>query len=153
MKNIRILMLIMGIAVISACASNEASTDTDKSSAEMTNEQPVAATEDLKAEEPMMQTETPAEEDVEVEIMTEVEVEPAATGNLVSTCNHGDQVRIITVVYDDEATGKACEVKYEKSTGVQTLWSANTDKDYCLDKAVEFVKKQEGWGWDCSELQ
>ena len=143
----------MGLAVISACASNEASKDTDKSSAEMTSEQPAPATEDMKAEEPMMQTEEPAEEDVEVEIMTEVEVEPAGTGNLVSTCNYGDQVRIITVVYDDEATGKACEVKYEKSTGVQTLWSANTDKDYCLDKAIEFVKKQEGWGWDCSELE
>ena len=43
MKNIRILMLIMGVAVISACASNEANMDTGESSAEMTNEQPAVA--------------------------------------------------------------------------------------------------------------
>ncbi len=155
MKNIRNLMLITGFAVISACASNEASMDTDESSAEMTNEQPAAAMEDSKAEEQMMQTETPAEvEEVEeTAVMTEAEVATSGTGNLVSTCNYADQVRIITVVYDNEATGKACEVNYEKSTGVQTLWSANTDTDYCLDKAIEFVKKQEGWGWDCSELE
>jgi len=142
-------MLIMGLAVISACASNEAKMDTDESSAEMTNEQPAAAMEESKAEEQVMQT----EEAVETAAMTEAEVATSGTGNLVSTCNYGDQVRIITVVYDNEATGKACEVNYEKSTGVQTLWSANTDKDYCMDQAVEFVKKQEGWGWVCSELE
>ena len=152
MKNIRILMLIMGLAVISACASNEANMDTDESSAEMTNEQPAVAMEDSKAEEQVMQTEAPVEA-VETAAMTEAEVAASGTGNLVSTCNYGDQVRIITVVYDNEATGKACEVNYEKSTGVQTLWSANTDRDYCMDKAVEFVKKQEGWGWVCSELE
>ena len=149
MKNIRILMLIMGLAVISACASNEANMDTDESSAEMTNEQPAVAMEDSKAEEQVMQT----EEAVETAAMIEAEVAASGTGNLVSTCNYGDQVRIITVVYDNEATGKACEVNYEKSTGVQTLWSANTDKDYCMDQAEEFVKKQEGWGWVCSELE
>jgi len=149
MKNVKILMLIMGLAVISACASNEAKMDTDESSAEMTNEQPAAAMEESKAEEQVMQT----EEAVETAAMTEAEVATSGTGNLVSTCNYGDQVRIITVVYDNEATGKACEVNYEKSTGVQTLWSANTDKDYCMDQAVEFVKKQEGWGWVCSELE
>ena len=142
-------MLIMGLAVISACASNEAKMDTDESSAEMTNEQPAAAMEESKAEEQVMQT----EEAVETAAMTEAEVATSGTGNLVSTCNYADQVRIITVVYDNEATGKACEVNYEKSTGVQTLWSANTDKDYCMDQAVEFVKKQEGWGWVCSELE
>jgi len=139
----------MGLAVISACASNEAKMDTDESSAEMTNEQPAAAMEESKAEEQVMQT----EEAVETAAMTEAEVATSGTGNLVSTCNYADQVRIITVVYDNEATGKACEVNYEKSTGVQTLWSANTDRDYCMDQAVEFVKKQEGWGWVCSELE
>jgi len=117
--------------------------------------------EDAKAEEQMMQTEEAVEaveaeeaaEAVEAAAMIEAEVATSGTGNLVSTCNHDGQVRIITVVYDNEATGKACEVNYEKSTGVQTLWSANTDRDYCMDKAVEFVNKQEGWGWVCSELE
>ena len=155
MKNIRILMLIMGLAVISACASNEANMDTDESSAEMTKEQAAVAMEESKAEEQVMQTEEAVEvvEAVETAATIEAEVAASGTGNLVSTCNYGDQVRIITVVYDNEATGKACEVNYEKSTGVQTLWSANTDRDYCMDKAVEFVNKQEGWGWDCSELE
>jgi len=152
MKNIRFLMLIMGLAVISACGSNEAKMDTDESSAEMTKEQPAVAMEDSKAEEQVMQTEAPVEAE-ETAAMTEAEVATSGTGNLVSTCNYADQVRIITVVYDNEATGKACEVNYEKSTGVQTLWSANTDRDYCMDQAVEFVKKQEGWGWVCSELE
>ena len=117
--------------------------DTDESSAEMTNEQPAVAMEDSKAEEQMMQTEALVEdvEAVETAAMTEAEVATSGTGNLVSTCNYGDQVRTITVVYDNEATGKACEVNYEKSTGVQTLWSANTDTDYCMDKAVEFVQE------------
>jgi len=155
MKNVKILMLIMGLAVISACGSNEAKMDTDESSAEMTKEQPAAAMEDSKAEEEVMQTEEAVEavEAVETAAMIEAEVAASGTGNLVSTCNYADQVRIITVVYDNEATGKACEVNYEKSTGVQTLWSANTDRDYCMDQAVEFVKKQEGWGWVCSELE
>ena len=155
MKNIRFLMLIMGLAVISACGSNEAKMDTDESSAEMTKEQFVAVMEDSKAEEEVMQTEEAVEavEAVETAAMIEAEVAASGTGNLVSTCNYADQVRIITVVYDNEATGKACEVNYEKSTGVQTLWSANTDRDYCMDQAVEFVKKQEGWGWVCSELE
>jgi len=155
MKNIRILMLIMGLAVISACASNEANVDTDESSAEMTKEQAAVAMEESKAEEQVMQTEEAVEvvEAVETAATIEAEVAASGTGNLVSTCNYDGQVRIITVVYDNEATGKACEVNYEKSTGVQTLWSANTDRDYCMDKAVEFVNKQEGWGWDCSELE
>ncbi|MCK5662161.1 MAG: hypothetical protein KAI17_01680, partial [Thiotrichaceae bacterium] len=67
-----------------------------------------------------------------------------------STCTNGDQVRVITVVYDNDATDTVCEVTYEKSTGVQTLWTANSDRDYCAEKAAAFVQKQEGWGWSCS---
>lgn len=158
MKNISILMLITGLAVISACASNEstmdteATMDTDESSAELISEKPVVAMEDPIEEEEVMDTEAPAEV-VETPEMTETENAESDAGNLVSTCTYGDQVRVITVVYDNEATGKACEVNYEKSTGVQTLWSAITDKDYCMDKAMAFVEKQEGWGWVCSKLQ
>ena len=143
----------MGLAVISACASNEANKESDEGNAKMTDEQmqTEAAVEAAEAAEIVEAAE--AVEAVETEAMIEAEVEASESGNLVSTCNYGDQVRIITVVYDNEETGKACEVNYEKSTGVQTLWSANTDKDYCMEKAVEFVKKQEGWGWVCSELE
>ena len=50
MKNIRILMLIMGLAVISACASNEATMDAAESDAEAAKDKPVAAVEELKAD-------------------------------------------------------------------------------------------------------
>ena len=86
-------------------------------------------------------------------MMNESDAEASASGNLVSTCENGEQVRVIRVVYDNPETDTVCEVTYEKSTGVQTLWSANNERDYCLDKAIAFVEKQEGWGWTCSNLQ
>ena len=134
---------------MSACASNEASVDTDDSGAEMANEQPAVTEGVSKAEEQVEQTEAPEE----TAIVTEAEAVTGGSGNLVATCYYEDLVRRITVVYDNEATGKACEVHYEKSTGVQTLWSAINDRDYCMDRAVEFVKKQGGWGWVCSEFE
>jgi hypothetical protein len=82
-----------------------------------------------------------------------VEAAAAASGNLISTCKNGDQVRVIKVIYDNPETGNACEVSYEKSTGVQTLWSAVNERDYCLGKAQAFVEKQRGWGWTCSNLE
>ena len=155
---LRFLMLMLGFAVLSACASNEAKMETDESSAEMVNEEHATPMESSKAEEmeqeqeQVMKTEEPAEA-MDTAAETETEVATDGTGDLVSTCTYDNQVRVISVVYDNEATGKACEVNYEKSTGLETLWSANTDRDYCLDIALAFVQKQEGWGWDCSELK
>ena len=143
--NVKNLILVIGFSIISACASNEASMDVDESNAEVAKDEPVAAMEESKTEEPVMKEEAPAEE--------VTEVTTSDSDNLVSTCTSGGQVRIITVVYDNVDTDTVCEVTYEKSTGVQTLWTANSDRDYCLDKATEFVQKQEGWGWTCSKLK
>ena len=85
--------------------------------------------------------------------MPETSSSASDSGNLVSTCVHDDQTRIISVVYDSTADGNVCEVTYEKSSGVQTLWSAQNERDYCLDKAKAFIEKQEGWGWSCSNLE
>lgn len=162
MKNIRILMMIIGFAAISACASNETmdTAESDaKAKAEMTKEEQSAAVEEEKAEaEIVMEVKADevveqAEEEVEAAAMNESDTAAKASGNLVSTCEHGEQVRVITVVYDNPETDTVCEVTYEKSTGVQTLWSANDDRDYCLDQATAFVEKQEGWGWTCSNLE
>ncbi len=160
MMNIKNLILVMGFSIISACASNEATMDADESNAEMAKAEPTAAMEESKAEEPVMKEEAPVEEvteaaaeATETAATTETEVTTSDSDNLVSTCTNGDQVRIITVVYDNEATDTVCEVTYEKSTGVQTLWTANSDRDYCLDRATEFVQKQEGWGWTCNKLK
>ena len=104
-------------------------------------------------EEVVEVAEAEAEAEAEVAMMNESDAEASASGNLVSTCENGENVRVIRVVYDNPETDTVCEVTYEKSTGVQTLWSANNERDYCLDKATAFVEKQEGWGWTCSNLE
>ena len=156
--SIKYLLLVIGFTIISACASNEANMDADESNATAAEE---AIVEEAIVEEAV--EEAIVEEAVEeaiIEEAVEEAVEEAAeeeatsdSGNLVSTCTNGDHVRIITVVYDNDATDTVCEVTYEKSTGVQTLWTANADRDYCLDQATAFVQKQEGWGWTCSNLE
>ena len=154
----------MGFSIISACASNEANMDIDESHAEAAKDESVAAMEESKADVQKMKEEAPVEEVTEAPAeVTETAAEATETAetavatnhsdNRTSTCENGGQVRIITVVYDNEATDTVCEVNYEKSTGVQTLWTANSDRDYCMDKATAFVQKQEGWGWTCSNLE
>jgi hypothetical protein len=169
MKNVRILMMIMGFAVVSACASND-TTDAAESDAsakaEMMKQEQAAAMEKEKAEaeaqaqadmkakadEAAEQASEQAEEDVDTAAMKASDA-AKSSGDLASTCNNGDQVRVIRVVYDNPNTDYVCEVTYEKSTGVETLWFALNERDYCLDKATAFVEKQEGWGWTCSNLE
>ena len=164
MKNIKTLMMIMGFVAISACSSNEKMDDAEsdaKADTEMMKQEQAAAMNEEKAEaeaeveavaEEVVE-EAEAEAEVETAMMNESDAEASASGNLVSTCENGEHVRGIRVVYDNPETDTVCEVTYEKSTGVQTLWSANNERDYCLDKATAFVEKQEGWGWTCSNLE
>jgi hypothetical protein len=172
MNKISALLLVLGISAISACASNEVADDAATEAgneaameAEAKMEQEKAAAEakvDAEvdaAEEEMAESKADAEEKVE-EVRQEAEEAAASaddasddSGNLVSTCTNGDQTRIISVIYDNDETDAVCEVTYEKSTGVQTLWSANNDRDYCKERAAEFIQKQEGWGWTCSNLE
>jgi len=172
MNKISALLLVLGISAISACASNEVADDAATEAgneaameAEAKMEQEKAAAEakvDAEvdaAEEEMAESKADAEEKVE-EVRQEAEEAAASaddasddSANLVSTCTNGDQTRIISVIYDNDETDAVCEVTYEKSTGVQTLWSANNDRDYCKERAAEFIQKQEGWGWTCSNLE
>ena len=156
--------MIMGFVAISACSSNEKMDDAEsdaKAETEMMKEEQAAAMNEEKAEaeveavaeEVVEVAEAEAEAEVETAMMNESDAEASASGNLVSTCENGEHVRVIRVVYDNPETDTVCEVTYEKSTGVQTLWSANNERDYCLDKAIAFVEKQEGWGWTCSNLE
>jgi hypothetical protein len=142
--NIKYLLLVIGFSITSACASNEPSVDADESTAAVAEE---AIVEEAIVEEAIVEEATETEEIIETEAAT------SGSGNLVSTCTNGDNVRIITVVYDNDATDTVCEVTYEKSTGIQTLWTANNDRDYCMEQATAFVEKQEGWGWTCSNLE
>jgi len=171
MNKISALLLVLGISAISACASNEVADDAaneaaNEATSEATMEAEAKVADEKAAAEAKLDEEVDgaeaemadAEEKVE-EASQETEQAASASdasddsGNLVSTCTNGDQTRIISVIYDSDDNDTVCEVTYEKSTGVQTLWSANNERDYCKERAAEFVQKQEGWGWTCSNLE
>ena len=167
MKVINLFALVLGILVTSAYASNEVKAETEIEAAGMEEDIDAAASEaNAKIDEAEADAEAMAAEEAEAEAKVE-EMETDASeaadeavasaadssGNLVSTCTHGDQQRIITVVYDNDETDTVCEVTYEKDSGVETLWTANFDREYCKERAAEFVAKQEGWGWTCSNLE
>jgi hypothetical protein len=67
-------------------------------------------------------------------------------------CSHGDQQRVIEVVYLSDGP-LPCEVTYDKGMGAEVLWSAQNTEGYCESHAKEFVEKQEGWGWTCTRYQ
>jgi hypothetical protein len=73
-----------------------------------------------------------------------------AVADEIYTCTQGDQERIITIVYQDQAAKVPCEVQYQKNGVTETLWNAQNEVGYCESKAQEFVEKQSGWGWDCA---
>jgi hypothetical protein len=157
MNKITTAMLIAGIVALSACADDAVKADpaSEEMAATQSAEETAAATSEPEASSSEESAAEAVEEIVEEEIVEEevlAESMDTDTGNLVSTCTNGDAERIISVIYDNEETGTVCEVTYEKASGVQTLWSANNERDYCLDKARAFVEKQRGWGWTCSDL-
>ena len=175
MKKLMILMMMAGLVSMSACASNEANMESAENDAEMANENAGAAVDDAQANAEQAEAEASdaaaqaeadaaeakaeAEEaisDAEDSSESTMAVEAAddsagSSADKVFVCKNGDQVRTISLIYNDEGSEKICQVDYEKASGVQTLWTAILEKDYCREKAEEFVQKQEGWGWDCTE--
>ncbi len=71
-----------------------------------------------------------------------------AIENQKTVCSHGNQTRVIEVVYTSE-DNVPCEVRYSKEEGTTTPWSANNLAGFCEEKAAAFVEKQQGWGWSC----
>ncbi len=67
-------------------------------------------------------------------------------------CTYGDMQRRVEIV-TEPGVEVPCSVHYFKDTEApgeqQVLWSAENDGSYCRTKAMEFVAKLEGWGWDC----
>lgn len=175
MKKLMILMMMAGLVSMSAYASNEANMESAENDAEMANEKTEAAVDDAKASaeeaeaeasDAAAQAEADAAEakaeadeamvDAEGSSDSAMAAEAAddsagSSGDKVFVCKNGDQVRTISLIYNDEGSEKICQVDYEKASGVQTLWTAIMDKDYCREKAEEFVQNQEGWGWDCTQ--
>lgn len=180
MKKIMTVLIMMGFVGLTACASNEATMESAENESDSAKDNSAAAMQEAsttadKAEDVISSDTADAQASMSTEaeekagdamasgaaadasagdaMVTEASAADMASNTKVSVCKNAGHVRTITLVYDDEETGKACKVDYEKSSGTQTLWTANTDKDYCLEKAEAFVQKQEGWGWDCTPLQ
>lgn len=73
-----------------------------------------------------------------------------ALANTSYVCTQGGMERKIEVIYPDTGT-VPCEVHYTKHGNTQVLWSAQVEEGYCEAKAIEFVEKLRGWGWECVE--
>ncbi len=71
-----------------------------------------------------------------------------AIENVKTICTHGNQTRVIEVVYKTDDV-VPCEVRYAKEDSSKVLWSANNAENYCEEKAATFVEKQKAWGWSC----
>lgn len=76
----------------------------------------------------------------------------AALANPV-TCEYGDLVRKIEVVFSDPGQAVPCEVIYDKSAegSIASAWQANHEAGYCEARAADLVAKLEGLGWRCTE--
>ncbi len=66
-------------------------------------------------------------------------------------CHMNGEVRTISVNVNP-GPDIACETIYDKGTGTQTLWSAKFDQAFCLNKSLDFVSKQVGWGFHCFDM-
>ena len=68
-------------------------------------------------------------------------------------CQRDDLVRRIEVQFADDADRLPCEVVYwrddEAPDQPQTLWNAEHQVDYCMDKAREMAERLEDEGWAC----
>lgn len=148
MKKIMILMLMMGLVSINACTSYQANVKADDSASEIENDK---AIDDVIAELKRESKKEVKKDKVLIEnkVMSKT---PEGFKNRVSVCKNGKHVRTISVIYKKNVSVTSCDVTYEKVSGVKTLWNAKSDLAYCLKKAKEFVRKQEGWGWSCSDL-
>ena len=173
------ILVLVNFAFLSACASDGSYYDEDSAKAKM-NETTAAASNKadtmmeekkrLAAEEKAAMEAKRAAMEAKQAAMKEKTMQATTTAktmtmnedhmddnsgfnNKVSVCKHGSQVRIISVVYNKSGSSSACEVNYEKDTGIKTLWTAKSDVNYCMERATEFVKRQEGWGWTCSALE
>ena len=69
-------------------------------------------------------------------------------------CTYGEMQRRVEIV-TEPGVEVPCSVHYFKDTEApgeqKVLWSAENDGSYCQSKAMEFVAKLQGWGWDCGQ--
>ena len=146
MKHLFFLLLIIGTAFTTGCATTETSEDSSEAAAAPATEAASESTSTAPAESAAeTSTSAPAES-----TSTAPAASTGGSNDVTYTCTHDGSVRTIRVLYH-EAGSMVCEVTYEKASGTQSLWSAANDDSYCAPKAEAFVAKQEGWGWSCSK--
>ncbi len=69
------------------------------------------------------------------------------------TCHYAELTRNMVIFYPNEPARLPCKVYYTKpdeNVMPRTLWKAENDDSYCERKTVEFIKKLETRGWQCS---
>ena len=155
MKHLLLILLTAGVAMSTACSSNETMSESEDDTGDTIEAAPAATPARTTKSTPPEPVKAVVEEEPDPEAEASDDQETTTTSSsdgssMTYVCTHGDKVRTIRVIYHDEGP-KACEVTYEKSTGTQSLWSAISDEAYCEDRAAEFVTKQEGWGWECTK--
>ncbi len=66
-------------------------------------------------------------------------------------CDNGHIYKAVEIVRAKMNSAAPCQVNYQKSSTAskQTLWSAQSDKNYCKRKAERFIKKLEESGFEC----
>jgi len=155
MKKIMVVMVSMILVMMMACSPNEAMVKHEKKTPAVTPGSTVVAEPEVADINTMAEKSSAADASKEVAVSSEdnqAVIEGGGNKNRISVCKSGNNIRTISVIYKKPGGSTSCEVTYEKVSGVKTLWTARSDLSYCLNKAKEFIRKQEGWGWSCSAL-
>jgi hypothetical protein len=69
------------------------------------------------------------------------------------TCHYAELTRNVVIFYPNEPNRLPCKVYYTKpdeNLMPRVLWKAENENNYCDRKAVQFIKRLESWGWQCS---
>jgi hypothetical protein len=67
-------------------------------------------------------------------------------------CEQADLTREVLIVYPAAPEVLPCQVFYSKpdeNLVPRMLWEARNTEGYCEEKATEFVRTLESWGWQC----
>lgn len=158
MNKSNLLTFLTTVTLVFVCSSTSASSvETKPAAAEAVAETTSESVSESVVSDSASDSSSVAEP-ATVDITQEQELETTeatvvqAVSDMEYTCKHDNARRIIRV-FNDMASGLACEVTYEKASGTKTLWTAQYDKEFCAQKAAEFASKQVAWGWDCADKE
>jgi hypothetical protein len=77
-----------------------------------------------------------------------------AKAELSTVCKKEGRTRTVAITTESPTSKVPCKVDYKKvdeEPGVtQTLWTAQYQPEYCVEKAERFVEQLKASGWQCS---